>query len=152
MKVTVSMPKNATSIVVISKNNPESAGIMLRSNTIGINDQGFMAEEKRVAWFKGRTEQIESFVKQYGLKDGSIFPIPVKLIVKESTTPFYNNQEPKVNPTTGEVINHNGSPVYRQTIVVAESSSEVDVKLASDKEQVQTPQATFATLEEQIKG
>ena len=152
MKVTVSMPKNATSIVVISKNNPESAGIMLRSNAIGINDQGFMAEEKRVAWFKGKTEQIESFVKQYGLKDGSIFPIPVKLIVKESTTPFYNNQGPKVNPTTGEVINHNGSPVYRQTIVVAESSSEVDVKLASDKEQVQTPQATFDTLEQQIRG
>ena len=152
MKVTVSMPKNATSIVVISKSNPESAGLMLRSNTIGINDQGFMQEEKRVAWFKGKTEQIESFVKQYGLKDGSVFPIPVKLIVKESTTPFYAGQEPKVNPTTGEVINHNGLPVYRTTIVVAESSSEVDVKLASDKEKVSTPQATISDFHTETKG
>lgn len=145
MNVTISMPKGATSIINVSKNNPESAGLMLRANSTGVNDQGFMQEEKRVAWFKGKTEQIEAFVEQYDLKEGSIFPLPVRLVIKESNTPFYAGQEPKVNPTTGEVIKSNGLPVYRNTIVVAESSSEQDSKLATDREAVNvTAQATIS--------
>ena len=56
----------------------------------------------------------------------------MKLVVKESLEPFYTNQEPKKNPTTGEVVTHLGASVYRQTFVVAEGSSEVDIKLTSD--------------------
>jgi hypothetical protein len=48
-----------------------------------------------------------------------------------------------LNPTTGEIVTSNGSPVYRSTTVVAENSGEQDFKLASDKVGAQT--ATKAT-------
>ena len=133
MKVTVSKPQDAKSIVVVSTSNPEQAAIMLRSTIMTANSQGFIQSEKRVGWLKGKTEELQALAAT--LKEGDDFGakcFPVKLVVKESLEPFYTNQEPKKNPTTGEVVTHLGAPVYRQTFVVAEGSSEVDIKLTSD--------------------
>jgi hypothetical protein len=148
--VTISKPENATSIIITSKNNPEMGAIMLRTNAFSLNEQGFMSEQKRVGWFKGKVEQLESFVKQYGLKEGMNFPMPVRLIVKEQTEAFYPSQAPKINPTTAEVVMSGGQPVYRNTFVVAESSQEHDVLLPSDKVGV-TSKATTTTFAEANK-
>jgi hypothetical protein len=133
MKAIVSKANGHDSIVMISRNNPESAAIMLRSEVATVNDNGFLQVDKRVGLFKGNTEDIQKIAS--GLRDGDDFSakvFPVKLIVKEQTEPFYPGQEPKINPTTGEVVNHKGSPIYRSTFVVSESSTDTDLKLSND--------------------
>ena len=133
MKAIVTAPQGSNQILMISRKNPDSAAIMLRSETQGINAQGFVQNEVRVGLVKGKTEDMRKIAAN--LKAGDNFSekvMPVKLVVKESLKPFYNDQEPKINPQTKEIVTHMGAPVYRQTIVVAEDSSETDVKLVTD--------------------
>lgn len=150
MKAIVTQPKNAQSIIILSKNDPEKANLMLKTVCLAVSDTGQMIEDKRVGFFRGSKEQIEQFVKQFNLKNGSEFPLPVRIVVKEFSTPQFDGHEAKINPKTGEVITHNGSSIYRSTIVVAENSPEQDVKLATDREEVQTSKATVGTLQDQL--
>ena len=134
MKAIVTLAKGNDNVVIISKNNSDSAAIMLVTEHMSANDQGFLQVEKRVGLFKGKTEQIQKLAES--LKAGDNFSekvMPVKLVIKESTTPAYPGHEPKINPSTGEVVTSSGSAVYRQTLVVNETSPEMDVRLASDK-------------------
>jgi hypothetical protein len=132
MKAIVTLAKGHSDVVMVSANNPDSASVMLVTETITGNDQGFLQTEKRVGMIKGKTSDI----KALGLKAGDNFSekvFPVKLVVKESHEPFFPGQTPKINPQTKAVITSLGAPVYRQTIVVSESSAEVDAKLITDK-------------------
>ena len=140
MKAIVTKSPKHDSIIMKSTTNPDNASIMLRSEILNANDQGFLQKEVRIGLFKGKTSDLEAL----GLKEGQDFSsvIPVKLVVKESHDPFYAGQEPKINPTTKEVVTSSGAPVYRQTIVVALDSPETDVKLATDKVEVAVPAET----------
>ena len=135
MKAIVTLANGHDGIVMVSSNNPESAAIMLRSETMSANDQGFLQTEKRVGLFKGKTEDIQKLAAT--LKPGDDFStkvFPVRLVIKESFEPAYNGHQPKINPSTKETVTSGGAPVYRQTFVVAEASAEHDVFLATDKE------------------
>lgn len=150
-KVLISKPEGATSILMVSQNNAEQAAIMLRQDTIGVNSQGFLTEEKRVAWFKGETVKLQKLINTLGLKEGDNFSekvTPVKLVIKESTTQFYNGQNPKVNPKSGEVITSNGVPVYRQTFVMPVSSTETDVRITGDTTTTVVSQEAPVSFEE----
>ena len=45
---------------------------------------------------------------------------PLELGIVEATKPFWNGQQPKINPRTDEVLLHNGQPIYRRLVVGAE--------------------------------
>lgn len=146
MKAIVTKGTNQESIIVVSKNNPEKASIMLKSLTLGANDQGFFTKETRVGFFKGDLKDLMDL----NLKEGDDFSakvFPVKLVVEESLDAFYAGQEPKINPETKEVITSTGAPVYRQTIVVNESSAKVDSKIISDKATTAAPVAAQVKVE-----
>ena len=53
------------------------------------------------------------------LKDGQPFPQEGKIVIEETLTPYVrkdgSTQEPKINPTTEEVITYQGQPVYRNS-------------------------------------
>ena len=137
MKTVVTLANGHDKIVMVSSNNPESAAIMLRSEIMSANDQGFLQTEKRVGLFKGKTEDIQKLAAT--LKPGDDFSakvFPVRLVIKESFEPAYDGHQPKINPTTKETVTSSGAPVYRQTFVVAEASAETDVFLATDREPV----------------
>lgn len=137
MKAIVTLAKDHSDIVMISKNNPESAAIMLRNDVVSLNSAGFLQTEKRVGLLKGKTEEIRALAA--GLKPGDDFSakrFPVKLVIQESNTPFFDGQTPKINPSTAEIVTSNGSPVYRQTVVVPESMEISDTLLVTDKEPV----------------
>lgn len=137
MKAIVTLANGHTDIVMISKNNPESAAIMLRSDVMSANDGGFIQIEKRVGLLKGKTEDIKALAAN--LKPGDDFSqkvFPVRLVIKESFEPAYNGHEAKINPTTKEQVTSNGAPVYRQTFVVAENAPQQDEFLATDRESV----------------
>ena len=146
MKAIVTKSPKHDSIIMKSTTNPDNASIMLRSEILNANDQGFLQKEVRVGLFKGKTSDLELL----GLKEGQDFStvIPVKLVVKESFEPFYPGQEAKINPTTKEVVTSAGAPVYRQTIVVALDSPETDVKLATDKAEATAPATSAARATE----
>ena len=131
MKAIVTKAKGHDSIIMISANNEENASIMLRSEILASNDQGFLTKETRVGLLKGKTADLKALNLIEGQDISTI--MPVKLIVKESFEPFFPGQEPKKNPTNGEIVTSGGAPVYRQTLVVSESSAETDVKLATDR-------------------
>ena len=67
------------------------------------------------------------------LKEEQPYPIAGKVVVRESLEPFYEGQEPKINPSTNEVITHLGAPVYRDTDFVFDLEAE-DTLLATDRE------------------
>lgn len=134
MKAIVTKAKGHDSVIMISQNNPESASVMLRSEILTSNDQGFLQKEVRIGLLKGKTADLKALNLIEGQDISAI--MPVKLIVKEAFEPFYAGQEPKKNPSNGEIVTSGGAPVYRQTIVVSESSAEADVKLATDRIEV----------------
>lgn len=92
-------------IITPSVNKPEFGTIRIDQETSVFNN-GFFAVQKRTAFVRGRITDLESL----GLKDGST--LDGKIIRKESFEPFYENQEPKINPQTNEVVLTDGRPTY----------------------------------------
>ena len=131
-KAIVTLAEGRTDVVNVSKTNPENGSIMVKAETVTLNDNGFEVEEVRVAFIKGTVENL----RKRNLKPGDDYSVkvtPIKLVVKEQFEPFFEGQEPKKNPKTDEIITSSGAPVYRYTYAVSESSPMVDSKLPTDK-------------------
>jgi hypothetical protein len=72
---------------------------------------GFLNKKNRTAFIRGEKGSLLDLCE--GLKDGDDFPLGGKILILESHTPFYDNQSPKINPETGEVVKADGRAVYR---------------------------------------
>lgn len=92
-------------VITPSVNKPEFGTIRIDQEA-NIFNNGFFIVQKRTAFLRGRITDLESL----GLKNGST--LNGKIIRKESFEPFYENQEPKINPQTNEVILTDGRPTY----------------------------------------
>jgi len=114
-KITVQAhPENGIFQREWEKGDQKYANVMLDTRTEEVVSGGLLVEKRRTAFFTFQGEQmIEKYRKQ--LKDGGVFPLAGKIIVKEATKPFYDGQDPKINPSTGEVVTHNGEAIYRTT-------------------------------------
>lgn len=64
----------------------------------------------------------------------------MRLIRLESTTPFYEGQEAKINPQTQAVVTHGGQPIYRYAKLG--SASDSDVLLSNDRVEVAVSQGS----------
>lgn len=95
-----------TGAAVNPTNNPEVYRIRVEQSTTKCNS-GFARIEKRSALINGPKEVMETLAKQKTLQG--------KIVVEESITPFWKGQEPKINPSTGEVVMQGGNPIYRRT-------------------------------------
>ena len=81
--------------------------VMVIGETITFNS-GIMNVSKRIGFLRAPIEQLEAL----GLTEGqdintklsSLGADGVKIVRKESLEPFFEGQEPKKNPTSGEVI------------------------------------------------
>ena len=118
-------------VISINPNNPAYGSIMLSSTEFRLSEGGFMNQEKRVSFISGQIDQLEKFVDSvklipecdYSQKVGT----PMKLIVLEQTIPFFEGQQSKINPSTGEeLLTADGKLIYRRVALAAESSGEVD--------------------------
>lgn len=76
---------------------------------IGLNEEGgFIKKEKRSALLTVENSLgIEVNYKEGHVKVGNI-------VRHESLTPFFDGQEPVINPTTKAVVLRNGQPLFRQ--------------------------------------
>ena len=111
--------------VVNSKDGAEYGYIRVESTQTSF-EGGFIQTKKASALIRGKVEEL----KALGMKEGQ--ELTGKIIHKESTTPSYDGQSPKINPSTGEVMNNNGSPIYRESFFTANLNAQ-DELLANDK-------------------
>jgi len=70
----------------------------------------------RIATIRLQVALAKSLVEKGLLKNGKELPIQGKIIIRESFEPFYEGQQVKINPSTGEVILYMKRPIYRQSI------------------------------------
>lgn len=61
-----------------------------------------------------------------------------KLLVQESTVPFWEGQDPKTAGKDGDIITHAGQPVYRNTLISFDDNAS-DELLVSDTVSVSQP-------------
>ena len=120
-KVVARKHPETSEIFTVGTKNPDFSSIRVESLEIAIvggkvEGTGIAVRQKRVAFVRMETELCKEFVETGILADGKEFPIPGKIIVRESLEPAYEGHEPKINPDTKEKILFMGSPVYRQTL------------------------------------
>jgi hypothetical protein len=83
-------------------NGKELGSIRLEQHTQSLANGSFLNVRRRVAFISGTLEVLNSIVKANNLKAG--MELPGKIIITESTEPFWKNQQPKINPQTDESI------------------------------------------------
>jgi len=69
-------------------------------------ENGYMNKQKRSAFIRGKISDLETL----GLRAGQT--LPGQIVKKESFSPFYDGQKPKINPTTGEVVLKEGKETF----------------------------------------
>lgn len=123
------------SIVRPSETNPEIGSIQVKDTSIKLGVNGFVQKNNRSAFIRGNIKDLNALNLKDGQDLSSVFGNK-KMIVKESTTPFYPGQNPKINPQTSELIKYKGECIYSETYIVDENSDEIDTLLVADKAEV----------------
>jgi len=91
---------------VVTPSRKEGFGTIRVDSVNKSMENGYLNIQKRTAFIHGKMEDLESL----GLRADQV--LRGKIIKKESFEPFYEGQNPKINPTTQEVILTNGQETY----------------------------------------
>lgn len=129
-----SVSTESNGLIGINPNKPEYGSIQMATTIRSFGS--FASKTRTVHFLSGTVEELKEIVAEFSLSAGDDFSEkvqPSRIIVRESTTPFYDGQQPKMNPSTQEVVTHNGQDIYRETDLVGANSSETDSKLSNDK-------------------
>lgn len=114
-----------------SKEESDTTTIRLETTTM-VSTNGYMNEQKRVAFVRMPNTVVEAFAKFAGVpqlaKNAPIeHPVATTLKgvlqVQESFEPFYAGQSPKINPSSGEVIEKDGKEVFRNTVFLSDENA-----------------------------
>jgi hypothetical protein len=130
-------------IIVRNANKPEEGSIMFQESHISLNG-GYTNIQRRVHFQAGKIEDLKILCKEMKLKLG-VGVTGYKILVKESITPFFEGQDPKINPTTLEIMKSQGKDIYRKTVLASVNSTETDELLANDKVGVTEPAKVSAS-------
>ena len=122
----VKVTANDQGQVVIANTNKPEYGYIRLEQTKATFANGFLNRQKLSALIAGRLEDLESM----GFEEGQ--ELPGKLVVEETITPGYEGQDPKINPETGEVLEKDGKPIYRNVSYTTDMNAH-DVFIQHDK-------------------
>jgi hypothetical protein len=111
--------------MVVNKTKNEQFGYIRVEQTATTMENGWLRRQNRSALILGNYDDLVAA----GFREGQ--QIPGKIVVVESTTTNNPNSEAKINPNTGEVLMHSGSPIYRNTVFTTDLSKS-DVLLQHD--------------------
>jgi hypothetical protein len=114
----VTCTNQSSEIIGKSTNSPDYGYIRVESSEgISFGNGGWLNANRKTALIKGKLSDLIAFVKKNNVTEG--YELQGKIVVNESLTPFYANQQPKLIPSTGEILykeTSNGKePIYRQT-------------------------------------
>lgn len=91
---------------------------------------------KRVAFRPMHVDKIA----EHGLEEGDDLSektgVEWTIQVKESTEPFYDGQNPKIDPSTDEVLLKDGEAIYRQSELTLEAGAEDELIQYNGREKV----------------
>lgn len=137
MPVKVATHPVTGNVITPSENNPEWGTVRVDSENISFSN-GMMNVSKRSAFIRGRVAHLELMKFRAGQT------LKGKIQKQESFEPFYENQPPKINPTTQEVVLTNGRETYLQFQYV-EDENALDLWIAETPvEQEETAQEALA--------
>jgi hypothetical protein len=110
-------------VIQQNPNKAEYGSIMLEQPHYSLRN-GFLNARRKVGFIAGTMEELGKFSTAWQLKNGA--ELPGKLYVVEQFTPFYEDQQPKINPATGRAILVDGAMVYSKTFY-DESGNQGDI-------------------------
>ena len=120
----------------VSKETKTLYKLMVTQSSLTASN-GIFRESKRTAFVTLDEKAYGMFERAGLLRDGAPLPLQGKLVITETLEPYMRKdgtpQKPKINPTTQEVITHQGAPVYRNTEFTQDLNA-VDTFLASDRD------------------
>tara|TARA_R110000868_G_C10582236_1_gene738734 strand:+ start:96 stop:563 length:468 start_codon:yes stop_codon:yes gene_type:complete len=119
--------KESTEILGTSTNNPDYGYIRVEESAgLQFGNGGWLNSNTRTALIKGRTSDLKTFIVKNNVKLG--YELSGKIVIMEQITPFYEGQQPKINPSTSEVlyvtVNGTKTPIYRQTEFTQDATRE----------------------------
>lgn len=117
--VKVLVPENGQ-IVQANPQKPEYGSIGFQQTQF-VNKDGFLSHRRRVAFVNGRMADLEAFAQKANLQPEK--SLPGRIVVEERTTPFYEGQEPKINPSTGQAILCDGALIYSKSTWVTDPNT-----------------------------
>jgi len=129
-------------LIRINSNKPEYGSLMLIATAVTISN-GFANTRNKVGFVTGEVTGLEAMIKEYNLREGSDFSqnvaphriVTLEKVESEMTDADLGYRE-KINPSSGEVLNVAGDPIYWKTEVVAEGSDVVETLIQHDRESV----------------
>ncbi len=113
-------------IIRQSSNNAEFGHIRLEQQTVTFGNTGWVKSSNRTTLLHGKMDDLQSL----NLNEST--PLNGKIIVKESVTPFSNNdpdRDLKIAGETGIICSVDDQPIYRKTFFVADITAQ-DVLIA----------------------
>ena len=113
-------------IIRQSSNNAEFGHIRLEQQRVVFGNTGWVKSSNRSTLLHGKMDDLQNLQLSVNT------PLTGKIIVKESLTPFSNNdpdRDLKVAGETGIICAVDGEPIYRKTFFVADVTAE-DVLIA----------------------
>ena len=146
----------------LQKEGSDFCSIRLTSSGFTIGASGIANATNKSALLRLRKEHLNAFLKYAGtsLTDSSnelTKEMPTTLSgvlqVQESFEPFYEGQSAKINPSTNEVMQKDGKPIYRQTVFLGDAKApdymfvgEVveEEEVVNTQPATSTPEAAFA--------
>lgn len=131
-QVKVTKHPETGAVVTPAPSNPDYGYVRVESKQLSF-EGGFARMQTRSALIRMEMELAQYFTENQILEG--------KIVVKESLTPFYEGQTPKINPSNSDILHVNGSPIYRTTEFVTDANAQ-DVLLQH------TNVATAITVEE----
>lgn len=125
-------------VITPSSKNPEYGTFRVDSENRSL-ENGFVNISKRTAFIRGKISDLETL----GLRAGQV--LPGRIQKRESFDPFYDDQEPKINPSTNEVILTNGQESYLEYVYTSDvKASDVWVDNAEAEELTEEAKAELA--------
>lgn len=128
MSVKVAKHPTSGEVITQSSNNPEWGTLRVDSENKSF-ENGILNVSKRSAFIRGRMVDLQAM----GFRDGQV--LQGKIQKQESFEPFYDGQNPKINPSTNEVVLTNGKQSYIQ-FEYTEDTAKPDVWVGATSNEV----------------
>lgn len=100
-------------LVKRNENKPEYGSICFKQERFTLKGT-FLNKSVKTCYMAGKYEDLVEYADILGIKADT--PLPGVISVMERFTPFYEDQSPKINPTTGNIVLVDGAQIYQQTI------------------------------------
>ena len=98
-----------TQAIITIGNNPEWGVVRVDAEALEFNN-GIMNKRTRSAFIRGKVEDLKQVFTRAGQT------MTGKIVRETSYEPFYANQKPVSNPTTGEVKLQDGKEVFQNYV------------------------------------